>query len=106
MRLNGTLGAEGYRTLWQATVIILGVVLEQTRVRADGIIEPVDFADFLASALAAVAANAGSVERLTAGRPGSWESSLVNQLVCGTVGHDPADLARHRTDADRDGVPG
>lgn len=47
---------------------------------------PVDFSDFLASALGAVAANVGSAERITAGRPGSWESDALGQLVAGTVG--------------------
>lgn len=47
-----------------------------------------DFADFLARVLAVVAANAGSVDALTAGRPGSWESSILDQLVRGTVGDD------------------
>lgn len=94
MRIDGTLGAEGYRTLWRATVIILGVALEQTQVRDDGIMEPVDFAEFVVSALTAEASNAGGVARLTAGRPGSRESSLVNQLVRSRVADDPASLAR------------
>ena len=92
MRIDGALGAEGYRTLWRATVIILGVAVEQTRVGDDGIIEPVDFAGFIASVLAEVAANAGGVERLTAGRPGSPESSLVAQLAQSVLGDGPIDL--------------
>jgi hypothetical protein len=64
--------------------------------RDDG--EPDDFADFLAQVLAAVAANVGSVERVTAGRPGSWEADLVHRLVFGTVGDDPAWLYGHRTE--------
>ncbi|MBI4942492.1 hypothetical protein [Kineosporia sp. R_H_3] len=56
-----------------------------------------DFADFLAGVLAAVAANAGSIDRLTAGRPGSWEAGLLDQLVSGTVGHDAGDLVHYRT---------
>ena len=38
--------------------------------------------------LARVAARKGSSDALTAGRPGSWEASLVDQLVKGTVGYD------------------
>jgi hypothetical protein len=64
--------------------------------RGDG--EPIDFADFLAQVLAAVAANVGSVERVTAGRPGSWEADLVHRLVFGTVGDDPAWLFAHRAE--------
>lgn len=48
-----------------------------------------DFAGWLAGVLARVAAIAGSSDALTAGRPGSWEAALVDQLVKGTVGtHD------------------
>ncbi len=47
-----------------------------------------DFAGWLADVLARVAARAGSSDALTAGRPGSWEASLVDQLVKGTVGYD------------------
>jgi hypothetical protein len=47
-----------------------------------------DFADWLAQVLAKVAGQIGSSEALTAGRPGSWEAALVDQLVCGTVGYD------------------
>ena len=58
-----------------------------------------DFADFLADALAAVTANLGGVEELLAGRSGSWEAALVDQLVNGTLGYDPTDaeLIRRRT---------
>jgi hypothetical protein len=46
-----------------------------------------DFAGWLAAVLAQVAARKGSSDALTAGRPGSWEASLVDQLVKGTVGY-------------------
>jgi hypothetical protein len=51
-----------------------------------------DFAGWLASALAAAAGQLGSSGALTEGRPGSWEASLVDQLVKGTVGYDDAYL--------------
>jgi Helix-turn-helix len=47
-----------------------------------------DFAGWLAQVLAAAAGQLGSADELTIGRPGSWEASLVDQLVKGTVGHD------------------
>ncbi len=47
-----------------------------------------DFAGWLADVLARVAARKGSSDALTAGRPGSWEASLLDQLVKGTVGYD------------------
>jgi hypothetical protein len=46
-----------------------------------------DFGGWLAGVLAVVAARKGSSAALTAGRPGSWEASFVDQLVKGTVGH-------------------
>ena len=45
-----------------------------------------DFGGWLASVLAAAAAQLGSSRALVARRPGSWEADLVIQLVCGTVG--------------------
>ena len=47
-----------------------------------------DFGGWLAGVLASVAAELGSTFVLTAGRPGSWEADLVQQLVKGTVGWD------------------
>ena len=46
-----------------------------------------DFAGWLAAVLATAAGRLGSSDALTAGRPGSWEASLVDQLVKGTVGY-------------------
>lgn len=57
-----------------------------------------DFAAFVASALAATAANVGGVGQLLAGRPGSWEADLVGSLINGTVPDEPDELARHRTE--------
>jgi hypothetical protein len=50
-----------------------------------------DFGGWLAGVLASVAADLGSTSALTAGRPGSWEVDLVQQLVKGTVGWDDDD---------------
>lgn len=47
-----------------------------------------DFGGWLAEVLAIAAAEIGSPDALTAGRPGSWEADLVNRLVKGTVGRD------------------
>ncbi len=55
-----------------------------------------DFAGWLAGVLAAVAAGLGSSDALIQGRPGSWEASLVDQLVKGTVGWDDECLADYR----------
>jgi hypothetical protein len=58
-----------------------------------------DFGGWLALVLATAAAQLGSSDALTAGRPGSWEASLVDQLVKGTVGYDDEDLAHYRAGA-------
>ena len=50
----------------------------------------------LADVLAQVAARKGSSDALTAGRPGSWEANLVDQLIKGTVGHDDEYLPDYR----------
>jgi hypothetical protein len=60
-----------------------------------------DFAGWLADVLARVAARKGSTDALTAGRPGSWEASLVDQLVKGTAGHDDEYLPGYRDEGGR-----
>jgi hypothetical protein len=47
-----------------------------------------DFPGWLAGVLARTAAARGSSYALIAGRPGSWEAGLVDQLVRGTAGWD------------------
>ncbi len=54
-----------------------------------------DFGGWLAQILATAAAELGCTAALTAGRPGSWEASLVQQLVRGTVGWDDEYLANY-----------
>jgi hypothetical protein len=51
-----------------------------------------DFAGWLASVLGK-AAEVGSSDTLTAGRPGSWEAELVQQLTKGTAGSGDEYLA-------------
>lgn len=87
--------AAEYRRLWDATVATLTAAVQLDHPEHGA----VDFSDFLASALGAVAANVGSAERITAGRPGSWESDALGQLVGGTVGYDvdAVELAPRRT---------
>jgi hypothetical protein len=55
-----------------------------------------DFGGWLAAVLASVAAELGSSDALTAGRPGSWEAELVRRLVNGTVGWADEHLADHQ----------
>lgn len=59
-----------------------------------------DFGGWLAIALATVAAQLGSSDALTAGRPGSWEASLIDRLVKGTVGWDNEHLADYASTGD------
>jgi hypothetical protein len=51
-----------------------------------------DFGGWLAHVLATAAGELGSTDALTYGRPGSWEASLVDQLVKGTVGYNDEHL--------------
>ena len=60
--------------------------------------EPADWADFVTLAVVGAAANVGSVDRALEGRPGSWEADAVRSLLLSTVGEDPAELLRHRTE--------
>lgn len=60
--------------------------------------EPTDWAEFVTLALAGAAANIGGVEKVLAGRPGSWEADGVRSLLRSTVGDDPAQLLAHRTE--------
>ena len=62
---------------------------------ADAVREEHDFGGWLARVLATAAAELGSTAALTAGRPGSWEADLVQQLVRGTVGWDDDYLANY-----------
>ncbi len=64
----------------------------------DAVREEHDFSGWLAQVLATAAAQMGSTAALTAGRPGSWEANLVQQLVCGTVGWDDDYLADYAKD--------
>ncbi len=52
-----------------------------------------DFGGWLAGVLARTAAELGSTEALTAGRPGSWEADLVQRLVKGTAGWGDENLS-------------
>lgn len=58
----------------------------------------IDWAEFVALALAGAAANEGGIENVLAGRPGSWEADHVRQLLLSTVGHDEQELPGHRTE--------
>ena len=60
--------------------------------------DPVDWAEFVVQALAGAAANAGGVDAVLAGRPGSWEAGRIGETLVSVVGDDPAELLRHRTE--------
>lgn len=81
------------------------VMTEAARIicsRADGdgrsVAGRTDWAEFVTLALAGAAANAGGIENVLAGRPGSWEADHVRQLLISTVGHDEQQLPEHRTE--------
>lgn len=83
--------------LWARAVDVLTQAIKLRRRGAQGD-EPGDFPDFLVSALAAAAANVGGVDRVIAGRSGSWEAHGLEQLLRGAVGYDEEQLFCHRTD--------
>jgi hypothetical protein len=47
-----------------------------------------DFGGWLSLVLVLAAAQTGSLDDLTSGRPGSWEAALVDQLARGLAGDD------------------
>ncbi len=57
-----------------------------------------DFAEFVSLGVAGAAANVGGIDRLLAGRPGSWEAGYVRDLLVSTVGWDEEYLWEHRTE--------
>jgi hypothetical protein len=58
----------------------------------------IDWADFVTEALAGAAANAGGIDTILAGRPGSWEVAVEGDALRAAVGHDERDLWRHRAE--------
>lgn len=76
--------------LAQQAVAALTAAARRTRIRGAGTgqetTEPADFAEIACHVITAVAANAGGVEQLLAGRPGSWEADLIRRIVEGTAG--------------------
>jgi hypothetical protein len=57
-----------------------------------------DGGEFVTHLLATVAANLGSSEAVTAGRPGSWEAAGLGDLLRSTVGYDDEYLLTYRTE--------
>jgi hypothetical protein len=64
----------------------------------NGTAQRIDWAAFVAAAVAATAANVGGVEEALPGRRGSWEAERVRQLLHSTVGGNAEFLWEHRTD--------
>ena len=42
----------------------------------------------MTEALAGAAANAGGIDTILSGRPGSWEASVIGDALRAAVGHD------------------
>ena len=57
-----------------------------------------DWARFVALAVAGAAANAGGVEAVLEGGPGTPEAELLRRLLVGTLGHYEEHLLEHRTE--------
>ncbi|BAK34872.1 hypothetical protein MLP_18580 [Microlunatus phosphovorus NM-1] len=80
--------------LQQEAIRVLTRAAHESTSSVDGL----DFADFLAHALASAAANVGGADRLLARRPGSWEASHLDALLRGTVGDEPDSWWTYRTE--------
>jgi hypothetical protein len=63
-----------------------------------------DFGGWLSLVLVAAAAQTGSLDDLTAGRPGSWEADLVDRLARGLAFSDDG-LAAFQAAATTEGSP-
>ena len=70
--------------------------LARTRTREG---DAVDVAEFVCLVLAATAANVVGPDLLLAARPGSWESETIYELLVRTMGEDPDEWGRYRTEA-------
>lgn len=96
--------ARPYEQVLADAVRVLTEAVRLTWSRADGCAgsgsHPVrsDWGEFVTLALAGAAANAGGIEEVLAGRPGSWEADHVRQLLISTVGDDEQQLLDHRTE--------
>lgn len=110
--LTAAVGPEprAYRDVLADAVAVLTeatrLTTQRVRRTADGGWEPdpeappdrIDWAEFVTEALAGATANAGGIDTVLAGRPGSWEAARIRDTLTSTVGHDEADLMRHRTE--------
>lgn len=74
----------------------LTAIARRTYTAPDGSQQRHDFGEVISVAVTAAAANLGGTEELLAGRPGSWESHYVRQIIASTAGEH--DLARYRTE--------
>jgi hypothetical protein len=75
------------------------------RALSDAITAGEEFAGWLATVLAHVAARHGGSQALTARRPGSWEADLVDCLARGTAGWNDEDLCHYRQPVPRTRAP-
>src|SRR3954447_2743570 len=95
-------GAGGWDELLAAAVRVLTEAARLRRPNGAGTDQettvPADFAEFVSLALAGAAANVGGIDRVLAGRPGSWEAAYVRDMLASTVGWDEEYLWEHRTE--------
>lgn len=94
--------ARAYEQVLSDAVRVMTEAARLTWSRTDGdgggVAVHIDWAEFVTLALAGAAANAGGIENVLAGRPGSWEADHVRQLLISTVGLDEQQLPDHRTE--------
>src|SRR3954453_2739356 len=102
MTTTETIKVRGWDELLAAAVRVLTAGARLRRPSGAGTDQettvPVDFAEFVSLAVAGAAANVGGIDRVLAGRPGSWEAGHVRDMLVSTVGWDEEYLWEHRTE--------
>lgn len=87
----------GKQTLDDLRTAAIKIVTSAARLRtANG--DQYDVAELIANIVSSAAANLGGPEVLLARRPGSWEADYLRQLIEGTIGYDPLDWHKYRTE--------
>src|SRR4051794_37320418 len=102
MTTTETTGTRTWDELLAAAVCVLTEAARLRRPSVAGTEQestvPADFAEFVTLAVAGAAGNVGGIDRVLAGRPGSWEAGYVRDMLVSTVGWDEEHLWAHRTE--------
>src|SRR4051794_1886149 len=102
MTTTETIMVRGWDELLAAAVRVLTAAARLRRPSGGGTDQettvPADFAEFVSLAVAGATANVGGIDAVLAGRPGSWETGYLRDMLVSTVGWDEEYLWEHRTE--------